>query len=174
MSRSIAGIIKRCGCRDRRTGRQIGRSCPLLARPGHGSWYLTAELPAGSEGQRRRVRLGGFRTRAAAQNALGRLRAPNGTAHAAGWTTGQWLETWLAGCLSLRPSARKAYRQHLDCYLIPAIGQVPLAVLTPADLRGMLAGISRKRGAAGAPVSAATLTRIRATIRAALDRYRPR
>jgi integrase len=169
MSRSGAGIVKRCGCRDRRTGRQSGQSCPLLARRGHGSWYLTAELPAGPDGQRRRARMGGYQTRAAAQAALGTLRAASGTSRAAGWTTGQWLETWLAGRLSLRPSARKAYRQHLDCYLIPAIGQVPLAMLTAADLRAMLAGISRKRGAAGTPVSAATLTRIRATIRAALN-----
>jgi site-specific recombinase XerD len=42
-------------------------------------------------------------------------------------------------------------------------------MLTAADLRGMFAGISRQRGAAGTPVSAATLTRIRATIRAALN-----
>jgi len=163
------GIVRRCGCRDRRTGRQAGRRCPLLARRGDGSWYLTAELPAGPEGQRRRVRLGGYQTRAAAQAALGRVRAPSGTARAAGWTTGQWLESWLAGRLSLRPSTRRAYRQHLDCYLIPAIGQIPLALLTAADLRGMLAGISRQRGAAGLPVSAATLTRVRATIRAALN-----
>ena len=170
MSRSGAGIVKRCGCRDQRTGRQTGRSCPLLARPGHGSWYLTVDLPAGPEGQRRRVRVGGYRTRAAAQAALGRLRAPSGAARVgAGWTTGQWLETWLAGRFSLRPSTRHAYQQHLDCYLIPVIGQVPLAMLTAADLRDMLAGISRQRGAAGTPVSAATLTRIRATIRAALN-----
>jgi hypothetical protein len=60
--------------------------------------------------------------------ALARLRAPSGPAcAAAGWTTGQWLETWLTGRQSLRPPTRSAYRQHLDCDLIPAIGQLPLA-----------------------------------------------
>jgi integrase len=170
MTRSGAGLIKRCGCRDRRTGRQAGRNCPLLSRPGHGSWYLTCELPAGPDGRRRRVRIGGYPTRAAAGAALARLRAPSGPSHSAAvWTTGQWLETWLASGQALRPSTRCGYRQHLDCYLIPAIGQVPLALLTAADLRGMLAGISRQRGAVSTPVSATTLTRIRATIRAALN-----
>ena len=104
MARSGAAIVKRCGCRNRRTGRQAGRSCPLLSRLGHGSWYLTAELAAGPDGRRRRVRIGGYPTRAAAGAALGRLRAPSGPARAAaGRTTGHWLETWLAGRQSLRP-----------------------------------------------------------------------
>ena len=121
-------------------------------------------------GRRRRVRQGGYPSRAAAETALATLRAPaRQSCTAAGWTTGQWLETWLAGRQSLRPSTRRASRQHLDCYLIPAIGRVPLAMLTARDVRAMLAGISRQRGPARAPVSAATLTRIRATIRAALN-----
>lgn len=73
MSRSGGSTFKRCGCRDQRTGRQLGQRCPRLRERGHGSWYLAIELSAAPDGQRRRVRLGGYATRAAAQAALGRL-----------------------------------------------------------------------------------------------------
>ena len=78
MSRSGGSTFKRCGCRDPRTGRQLGRRCPHLRERGHGSWYLAVELSAAPDGRRRRVRLGGYATRAAAQAALGRLGKPGG------------------------------------------------------------------------------------------------
>jgi integrase len=86
-----------------------------------------------------------------------------------GCTTGQWLVAWLAGRQSLRPSARRSYQHHLDTYLLPRIGTIPLDILTTADLRVMFTAISRQRPAKGGPLSAATLARIRATLRAALN-----
>ena len=56
---------RRCGCRDEKTGRLLGARCPGLRSPVHGSWYFSAGLPSAA-GQRRRVRRGGFATRAAA------------------------------------------------------------------------------------------------------------
>lgn len=132
MSRRETGIVKRCGCRDPGTGRQAGGRCALLPKRGHGTWYLAVELaPA----------------RAAAEAALASLRGSGGQPRAAAaWTTGQWLEAWLAGREALRPSTRRGYRQHLDRYLLPALGRIPLALLTVADLRAMFAGITRERG----------------------------
>jgi hypothetical protein len=75
---SGGSTFKRCGCRDQRTGRQLGRRCPRLRERGHGSWYLAVEVSAAPDGRRRRVRLGGYATRAAAQEALGRLGKPGG------------------------------------------------------------------------------------------------
>jgi integrase len=171
MSRSGGSTFKRCGCRDQRTGRQLGQRCPHLGERAHGSWYLAIELSAGPDGRRRRVRLGGYATRAGAQEALGRLGTRGGRARCsvAGGTTGQWLVAWLAGRQSLRPSARRSYQHHLDTYLLPRIGTIPLAMLTAADLRVMFTAISRQRPATAAPLSAATLARIRATLRAALN-----
>jgi len=171
MSRSGGSTFKRCGCRDQRTGRQLGQRCPRLRERGHGSWYLAIELSAAPDGRRRRVRLGGYATRAAARAALGRLGTAGGQAHrgVAGCTTGQWLVSWLAGRQSLRPSARRSYQHHLDTYLLPRIGTIPLAMLTAADLRVMFTAMGRQRPATGAPLSAATLARIRATLRAALN-----
>jgi hypothetical protein len=79
MSRSGGSTFKRCGCRDQRTGRQLGPRCPRLRKRGHGRWYLAIELSAAPDGRRRRVRLGGYATRAATA-ALGRLSTPGGQA----------------------------------------------------------------------------------------------
>ena len=64
---------------------------------------------------------------------------------------------------------RRSYQHHLDTYLLPCIGNIPLAMLTAADLRVMFTAIVRRRRAAGGPLSPATLARIRATLRAALN-----
>ena len=64
---------------------------------------------------------------------------------------------------------RRSYQHHLDTYLLPCIGNIPLAMLTAADLRVMFTAIARQRPAAGGPLSPATLARIRATLRAALN-----
>jgi hypothetical protein len=37
-------------------GRRWGRRCPRLAQRGHGCWYFTVDLPAGRNGDRRRLR----------------------------------------------------------------------------------------------------------------------
>ncbi len=171
MSRSGGSTFERCGCRDQRTGRQLGQCCLHLRDRGHGSWYLAIELSAAPDGRRRRVRLGGYATRAAAEAAPGQLSTPGGQPRggAAGCTTGQWLAAWLAGRQSLRPSARRSYQHHLDTYLIPRIGGIQLATLTAGDLRVMFTAMSRQRPATGAPLSAATLARVRATLRAALN-----
>lgn len=77
MSLAAHGSVdKRCGCRDAVTGRRKGRACDLLRRPGHGSWYLTLEIPAVPAGERRRLRLGGYRSRQQAEKTRRMLQAP--------------------------------------------------------------------------------------------------
>ena len=69
MMKSQGSLYSWCGCRDRRAGRPLGSRCPRRGRPGHGSWYVSVELPAGPDGGRRRIRRGGFPDHAAAQAA---------------------------------------------------------------------------------------------------------
>ncbi len=52
-----------CGCREPGNGRRMGSWCPLRGDEGHGSWYLSLELPAAPDGRRRRIRRGGFPSR---------------------------------------------------------------------------------------------------------------
>jgi hypothetical protein len=109
-----------CGCRDLTTGGRLGSRCPQRGKPGHGSWYLSLELPAGPDGHRRRIRRGGFPTRKAAQQALARLRMPADPE--AALTTGQWLDRWLAQRTGPRESTIRGYAAHVRLYLRPCLG----------------------------------------------------
>jgi integrase len=55
------------------------------------------------------------------------------------------------------------------CYLVPYLGGIPLAALTQGDVQDMFTAIARDESALGRPVGAATLKRIHATLRAALN-----
>ncbi|MCW2638327.1 MAG: site-specific integrase [Dactylosporangium sp.] len=65
---SRPSTFKRCGCRDPRTGRRLGNTCPRLRRyngtgswsADHGTWHYRLELPATVDGARRQLRRGGF------------------------------------------------------------------------------------------------------------------
>lgn len=161
-----AGAVSRAGS----GGWVPGARCPRRGRAGHGSWYLSLELPAGPGGRRRRVRRGGFPARAAAEQALARLRMPvPGVAGGVPVTVGQWLERWLAARSAPRPSTLRGYAVHVRLYLAPYLGQILLADLSAAHVQAMFTAISRQHAAAGTPVSPATLARVRATLRAALN-----
>jgi len=164
-------VYRRCGCTDPGTGRQYGRACPRLAAGGgHGSWYVRLELPAGLDGQRRRIRRGGYPSRRAALEVLARLRAPRpGDAGARMLTVGDWLAHWLVTKTATAPSTVRGYAAHVRLYLGPYLGEVLLAELTTGHVQAMFTAIIRQHHALGTPVSAATLTRIRATLRAALN-----
>ncbi len=160
-------VFRRCGCRDQATGRLIGASCPELRSRRHGTWYFSSELPSPA-GDRRRVRRGGFTTKAAAVAVLEALTS-SAPGPAQGLRTGEWLERWLACRVSLRASTSRGYAAHVRGYLVPYLGGTPLAELSPADVQAMFTAIIRGDAALGRPVSAATLRRIHATLRAALN-----
>ena len=164
-------VYRRCGCTDPATGRQYGRACPRLAACGrHGSWYVRLELPAGLDGRRRRIRRGGYPSRKAALEVLARLRAPRpGDTGARMLTVGDWLAHWLVTKTATAPSTVRGYAAHVRLYLTPYLGEVLLAELTTEHVQAMVTAIIRQHHALGTPVSAATLTRIRATLRAALN-----
>jgi hypothetical protein len=160
-------VYRRCGCRDESTGRLLGARCPGLRDVKHGSWYFSAELPSGA-GQRRRVTRGGFAAQAAAVAALEALASP-AVGPEPGLSTGEWLGRWLASRLSLRASTARSYAAHIRGYLVPYLGGIPLAVLTPGDMQATFTAVIRDETALGRPVSAATVHRIHSTLRAALN-----
>jgi integrase len=86
-----------------------------------------------------------------------------------GITTGEWLARWLASRVSLRTSTGRGYAAHVRGYLAPYLGGIPLAELSPGDVQAMFTAIIGGEAALGHPVSAATLHRIHATLRAALN-----
>jgi hypothetical protein len=83
--------------------------------------------------------------------------------------TGEWLRRWLASRVSLRASTARSYAAHVRGYLVPYLGGIPLADLTPGDVQAMFTAVTRDESVLRRPVSAATLYRIHATLRAALN-----
>ncbi len=167
--RSPGSVYCWCGCREP-GGRRLGARCRLRGRDGHGSWYLSLELPAGPDGRRRRIRRGGFTSRAGAEAALSRLRMPAADDPAGPpVTVGQWLERWLAGRVAPRPSTLRSYVAHVRLYLTPYLGHIVLADLSAAHVQAMFAAIVRQHQMVSRPMSTSTLARIRATLRAALN-----
>ncbi|MEV5749867.1 hypothetical protein AB0L00_18765 [Actinoallomurus sp. NPDC052308] len=163
-------VYKRCGCRIQGTGKRFGNDCPELSRRGHGSWYYAVDIGPYPGSRRRRVRRGGFASRDAAEEALRQLQTPGpADAGAPLLTTGQWLRIWLAGRISLCPSTLRGYASHVNDYLQPHLGSIPLRALDTRHLQQMFIHILGGRTASGRPVTAATLKRIHATLRTALN-----
>jgi len=174
--------FKRCGCADPNTGRRLDAACPKLKQARHGTWYYAAELPPDHNRKRRRTRRGGFRAEADARQALQTLlaaAAPDPTADGNPLTVAAWLEHWLrekskSGAASaagrkVRATTRLAYRSHLDLYLLPTLGDLPLTDLTDAHISAMFESIHDANVEKKRPTSPATMRRIFATLRAALN-----
>ncbi len=80
-------------------------------------------------------------------------------------TVGTFLTRWLEDCVRprVRPGTAESYEMHIRIHLKPAIGRVRLTSLTPDDVQRLL----NAKSAAG--LSPATVHRIRATLRSALN-----
>ncbi|MET9260814.1 site-specific integrase [Amycolatopsis sp. NPDC004079] len=127
-------------------------------------------MPPRPDGRRRQVRRGGFSSQRAARQARACLCDPGGRElSAAVLTVGQWLRLWLDSRVGPGASTLRSYRQHVRGYLIPYLGDRLLGELSNAQVQAMFTAIIRTHGAAGRPVTAGTLQRIQATLRAALN-----
>lgn len=62
-------------------------------------------------------------------------------------TVRQWLETWLAEYTGdVKESTRTSYRQHINNHIIPALGAVKLAALTPDQCQKFYNRLTREKG----------------------------
>jgi integrase len=75
----------------------------------------------------------------------------------------------MAGHRQVRPSTARSYAAHVRLYLAPALGRIPLEELEGPDVQAMIDRIVADHAKAGNPISAASLARIRATLRCALN-----
>jgi len=70
----------------------------------------------------------------------------------------------------LAESTRVSYTEHINVYIIPALGSIPLAELTIKDLNDFYLALARRRTRLrGSTLSAGTVTRVHATLRAGLN-----
>jgi hypothetical protein len=143
----------------------------------HGSWTYQFRLTGGKQ-QRR----GGFGSQSQAHAALQQARAellspPEATEPA--MTTKAWLLFWLAekehtsgasaAGRKVAATTARAYRAHLELYLIPALGPIPLPELRPRDISQMFRDLQAAQADRRRPLSAASLRRVYATLRSALN-----
>jgi hypothetical protein len=127
-----------------------GQLFSLLSAGGrHGSWYVRLELPAGLDGRRRRIRRGGYPSRKAALDVLGRLRSPKAGGMVGVVTVGDWLAHWLVSRTSRAASTVRGYAAHVRLYLRPYLGEVLLTELTVGQVQAMFTAIIRQHQALG-------------------------
>ena len=162
-------VYRRCGCRDRVTGRQVTGACGRMADPGHGRWYFAVQVST-LVGRRERVRRGGFPTEVAAEGARQAFLTWAEPASAGRvWTVRRWLEQWLAEQSDqVRSSTLRGYREHVRHYLIPLLGRFRLASLRTAQVQAAMRIVASGRTRSGRLLASSTLERIRATLRSAM------
>jgi integrase len=113
---------------------------------------------------------GGYPTRREAVAARDLLLNPGPDANSAQvWTVARWLRSWLTTWTSVRPSTLRSYQQHVDAYLIPQLGRLPLIELTGRHVAAMFRTLAATDTGRRRPPTPGTLHRIRATLRAALN-----
>ena len=82
-------------------------------------------------------------------------------------TVGEYLEEWLWGKQSLRPSTHAAYETHIRRYLAPRLGGLPLEQLRPVHIERMYRDLASDEH--GRALSVSTLHRVHATLMSALN-----
>jgi integrase len=85
-------------------------------------------------------------------------------------TVGDYVTSWLERHKShVRPSTYRTDEGYVRCYIVPALGRIPLVKLTAADVERALGRfVSDGRPGTDRPVSAVTALHVRATLRTAL------
>jgi integrase len=169
MDTSDGNVYQRCGCTEPASRKRLGRRCPRLADPAHGSWYFAVQVPSVSR-RRGRLRRGGFANARQAEAARDRVLTAATEPGGRRWTVTRWLRHWLSTLsLQVRPSTAAGYRAHVEDHLIPHLGPLPLTGLTVGHLDAMFTAIAERSATDGTRLTAATLHRIRATLRRALN-----
>lgn len=163
-------IFKSCRCPDAQGRRVRNRLCERLAERSHGSWYFDCRVDD-LWGRSTQIRRGGFASRAEATRQRDKVRAQSREERAGHtWTVQRWLVYWLTSrATTTRSTTTRVYAHHINRYLIPHLGAIRLADLTGRHLTAMFVELRGRTTRHGRPLSPATLQRIRATLRAALN-----
>ena len=159
-------VYRRCGCRDKSTGKLLGAACPALRSLEHGTSAPTCRRRRESgtgRGAARRVRdpgggLGGS----------GGARVPRGRT-GAGAVDGRMAQP-VAGVTGVAARLDQPRLRGEDAVLsAPVPGRHPARGPDGGGVQAMFTAVTRDEGTLGRPASAATLHRIHATLRAALN-----
>lgn len=111
--------------------------------PERGQWV--AQISVGPRGQRQKIRRT-RRTRREAVQALAELRAERHPERPKRLTLSELLVGWVRDVRNLRPATRHAYANAIDYHLVPTLGHIRLADLSPLDVERALATIGERVG----------------------------
>ncbi|WP_369258927.1 tyrosine-type recombinase/integrase [Streptomyces sp. R35] len=103
----------------------IGTTCPKLG-PKHGTWAFYFELEPDENGDRQRVRRGGFAKKDDAKAKAKELydAAMAGTDVLSDETCGTFFLRWIKAKKSLARTTRHGYEEHINNYLLPYLGHI--------------------------------------------------
>lgn len=138
-----------------------------------GKWYYVLEIGRDSKGKRLQEMKGGFGSQREASEARtarrSQLRARPTDAYRL--TVGEYLEDWLAGKRRLRQTTRESYREYIDTLFVPRLGSFRLAELesNPQYVEQFFTWLIDAPNRHGRPRSPATVKRVHAVLRAALN-----
>lgn len=125
---------------------------------GRGAWRLTVDAPKGT-GKRRQITRIYRGTKRDAQTALAALVLEAQAMPAAtGDTVASMLRTWLE-LADLTPASRATSKNYIDTYLVPRLGGIEVARLTPLAIDRAYRELSARGGRGGKPLSPATVRR---------------
>lgn len=133
-------------------------------------WAFVVDLPRNDAGKRQQKKKGGFNTKKEAEAALAKLIADieRGLYTETSKTSfGSYLENWLQDKrANIRKSTFRSYEWLVKKHIIPHIGRVELAKLTPAHLQRLYTKLQQKEN----PLSNRSILHAHLIIQEALDR----
>jgi integrase len=137
-----------------------------------GAWSYRVDLgPDPATGKRRQVARQGFRTRKAAEAALGEVLSAAATGSVVSRstiTTGKYLDNWLVSQQHrLRPTTLHGYAT-AAARVRARLGQVPVQALIPLQIERFYADLLREGGSGGRPLAAKTVRGSHVVLRKAL------
>ncbi len=143
-----------------------------VSRSGDG-WQFVIDAGLDAHGKRRQHRRRGFATKKLAQAAMveAQTAALHGELVSCGRrTVAEYLEQWLEAVRAgLEPAGYTNYRTCLSLYVVPRLGHVQLAALTPLTLSSLYADLLRAGGRGGRPLSNTTVRLVHGVVRKALN-----
>lgn len=146
----------------------------VIQKPkGTGKWYVVFDLERSPNGKRKQKWHSGYATKRDAERALaGLLAAAYDGSYVAPhkMTVAHYLlERWLpAASTTVRPTTLVSYRRHIELYLNPRVGHLPLQGLTPDRVSVLYKDLMDNGGVGGRPLKSRTVRRIHSTLHRAL------
>lgn len=168
-------VFKRCTrCPQRGRYKEGDRRCPKCGASEF-TWHFSVDVGRTADGKRRRKDKGGFTTMADAERAMRGVLAKvdrGRSVDSTKLTLGQFLrDEWLPAMqMSIGRTTWEGYRQKIDSYVMPRIGDIPLRDLKPPKLNWLYADVrdnGRTRGTG--PLSLKTVREVHVILHRALE-----